>query len=114
MPKGNLLVIRNSDGKVIATGIPTIKSCNRAAHDDMVQRAQATARSNSTYDDSLKESYTYCTPKEVSALDVSIKEIISAYGNGEDVTEVINTDTVIEEPAAATASSTRPETAFFG
>ena len=50
MPKGNLMVIRNSDGKVVGTALPTLKRCQALIEGDFSEHKED------------KDSYTIVTP----------------------------------------------------
>lgn len=81
MPRGNLMLVRNSDSSVIATGVPTIKSAQKLISEDMISLAR-TAHSNGQ-SGNIEETYTVVTPKEVISRDASISDMIDTYGTGD-------------------------------
>lgn len=70
MPNGNLNLIRNSDGKVIASGLKTVKSAKIAATKSLIKDITDNNKKGTE-----TETYSICVPKESFSVSIDCSTV---------------------------------------
>lgn len=70
MPNGNLNLIRNSDGKVVASGLKTVKSAKIAAAKSIITDATENNKNGT-----VTETFSICVPKESFSVSIDTSAI---------------------------------------
>jgi len=89
MPNGNLNVVRNSDGKIIASAVKTVKSAKIAAANHIIEEAIKNGTKGT-----VTETFSVCVPKESFSISIDTSAISTDEDTLEQATKIVKADFV--------------------